>query len=140
MRHWAKYRDRSSRTSSGSRASDSDVNATRSPKSTLVTRRSATGGPLAGPAPAAVPVRRVPHSAQNLPPEAAAPHTGQPAAAWGAPHALQNFAPGLTAASHAGQVAAISGTVAPGPHPPRVLSMINSGRRVRTGAGPWPGG
>ena len=55
VRHRSKYPVSSSRTSSASRDSDSDVNPTRSPKRTDVTRRSATAcddGPTVGEPPA----------------------------------------------------------------------------------------
>jgi hypothetical protein len=72
VRHWPKYRDRSSRTSSASRDSDSVVNPTRSPNSTEVTRRSAIGrsgsGGGATPAP-----NTAPHWPQNRPPSSGAP-------------------------------------------------------------------
>src|SRR4051794_17008158 len=93
VRAAAKYRDSSSRTSSGSRDSDSVVNPTRSPNSTEVTRRSATrGGALFwwGIGAAMTPGADVPHSAQNFPVTAAPQFTQEVACA--APHSGQNFA------------------------------------------------
>src|SRR3954452_2724966 len=100
VRAAAKYRDSSSRTSSASRDSESVVNPTRSPNSTEVTRRSATGcvggkAALAGADAAAA--RDSPHSLQKRP-DAAAPHDGQN---WPnrSPHEEQKRAPsGLGAA------------------------------------------
>src|SRR3954452_10633536 len=91
--HSSKYRLRSSRTSSWSRASENDVNPTRSPNSTLVRRREATPVADWSRGAAASPRRSAPHSLQNLAPGVtAAPQTGQP---WVRvePHSLQNLAP-----------------------------------------------
>src|SRR6266511_5260382 len=102
----SKYRDRSSRTSSASRLSDSVVNPTRSANSTDTSRRSEDGGAGAGltvavprPAPTGVP-----HSPQNF----SLPRTGAPQAAhaWasGFPHSTQNFLPAAFSVPQFGQV------------------------------------
>ena len=99
MRATAKYSLSSSRTSSGSRLSDSVVKLTRSPNSTVVVRRSETGPPAPGwaaegaaGAGGAPPASGVPHSMQNLPPDTGCPQLGQDRAN-GVPHSRQNFAP-----------------------------------------------
>src|SRR5262245_2800570 len=109
LRDVSKYRERSSRTSSASRLSDNVVNPTRSAKSTVTRRRSATGAVTFGAGPfvgsAATP-RAVPHSGQNF----AAASTGVSqdghVRASALPHSLQNFAPGATAVWHDGQATA----------------------------------
>jgi len=99
VRATAKYSDSSSRTASGSRASDNGVNPTTSQNSTEHTRRSATGpspgartapAPAAAPGPAgAAPIAACPHAWQNfLPGVIGAPHDGQPPT--GAPQSPQN--------------------------------------------------
>src|SRR5919109_4779205 len=82
----SKYPDRSSRTSSASRDSESVVKPTRSANRTETSRRSATGAVWAAPAAAGV--------------------AAGPAAASGEPHSPQNFCPGGFAAPHEEQVAA----------------------------------
>jgi hypothetical protein len=103
VRDLAKYSDSSSRTTSGSRDSDSGVNPTRSQNSTEHTRRSATGfvsgsggavagdaGAVDGAAPA--PVSAKPQARQNrLPAVTGLPQEGQPARA--APQSPQNLSP-----------------------------------------------
>src|SRR3954447_11722483 len=104
VRAVAKYRDSSSRTSSGSRDSDNVVNPTRSPNRTEVTRRSATRAetslwrPFGGIGGTTAPGAGVPHSMQNLP-VTAAPQPTQDAAC-GAPHSGQNFAVSGALAPH----------------------------------------
>src|SRR3954454_24671948 len=92
VRAAAKYRDSSSRTSSGSRDSDSVVNPTRSPNSTDVTRRSATRAVAVACCGIAVPegADGAPHSAQNFP-VTAAPQLTQEVDC-GMPHSGQNLA------------------------------------------------
>src|SRR3954447_15340418 len=106
VRATVKYRDSSSRTSSGSRVSDIVVKPTRSPKSTDVTRRSATRalGIGAGGATAdgAVPVTGVPQSAQNRP-VTGAPHAEQ-LLLWGVPQDGQNLADSATDSPQDGQL------------------------------------
>src|SRR5690242_5314171 len=94
----SKYRERSSRTSSGSRDSESVVNPTRSAKSTETRRRSAAGVLLAGPGAGVGPgtdvsVSAAPHSPQNFTVgPLAAPQEGHIRAS-GLPHSPQNLRP-----------------------------------------------
>src|SRR5579875_2373345 len=98
----SKYADSSSRTSSGSRASEIGVNPTRSANSRDTILRSATGegdslraGGMLGSAagrPGGAP-SGAPHSAQNRPPPERVPHAAQATEA-GRPHSAQNLAPG----------------------------------------------
>jgi len=95
----SKYRDRSSRTSSGSRDSERVVNPTRSANRTDTRRRSAIAGSRAtarrdAGADVGPPPRGVPHSPQNRSSTSfAAPQFGQ-ASASAFPQAEQNFRPG----------------------------------------------
>src|SRR5437867_2280140 len=102
VRHVSKYFDRSSRTSSESRASEIVVNPTRSANKTETNRRSAVGATRAGeatwdvaeldawPVPSA---RAEPHSPQNFSPGSFdAPQVGHPTAS-AEPHSAQNFRP-----------------------------------------------
>src|SRR6188472_3026000 len=93
IRHRSKYADNSSRTSSESLDSDNGVKPTRSPNSTDVTRRSATGEASTGRPAGASPANGVPHSAQNLPPSHGLPQVEQARNATPTPHDGQNFAP-----------------------------------------------
>src|SRR3990172_10899963 len=107
--HVSKYFDRSSRTSSESRASESAVKPTRSANSTETSRRSETGaatsprGPTelgAGLAPGA---NGVPHSPQNFTVGGlSVPQLGQ-ASASDVPHSPQNLRPPSFSAPHASQ-------------------------------------
>ena len=105
VRARSKYCDSSSRTASGSRASDNGVDPTTSQNSTEHTRRSATG-PAAGaktPGPAAT-ASAAPHSPQNFwPGEPAIPHERQTSAS-AVPHSPQNFWPDGLSAEHRGQI------------------------------------
>src|SRR6478735_117548 len=104
IRHRSKYADNSSRTSSESLDSDNGVKPTRSPNSTDVTRRSATGaagGAAAGATRQATSGNGVPHSSQNLPRSEGVPHDEQARAPITAPHSGQNFAPARTDAPQA---------------------------------------
>jgi hypothetical protein len=114
VRAVAKYRDSSSRTTSGSRDSDSVVKDTRSPNRTEVIRRSdvtavpGVGGAGVASEPAfGAPPAAVPHSAQNR------PVTGVPQEAqtlpWGVPQDGQNLAAGSISLLHAGQGRATTG-------------------------------
>ena len=106
VRARSKYSDSSSRTASGSRASDNGVNPTRSQNSTEHTRRSATGPAAAGaktPGLAAT-ASAAPHSPQNFwPGELAVPHEAQTSAS-AAPHSPQNFWPEGLSAEHRGHI------------------------------------
>src|SRR3954447_5490473 len=130
VRAAAKYRDSSSRTSSGSRDSDSVVNPTRSPNRTDVTRRSATrGGALFcwGTEAAMTTGGDVPHSAQNFP-VTAAPQLTQEVAC-GIPHSGQNFAVSAVLLPHDEQ----DGTgypLSPEPADRRSVGPRRRGRRV----------
>ena len=140
VRATAKYCDSSSRTASGSRASDNGVNPTRSQNSTEHTRRSATGPAVGGtntPGPAAA-ASATPHSPQNFwPGELTVPHERQ-ADASAAPHPPQNFWPEGLSAEHRGQIilaegyrpSAASEKVRPTVHEPR--------QHARTGPGTGP--
>src|SRR5579872_5165837 len=90
VRATSKYAERSSRTSSASRPSESVVKPTRSAKSTDTRRRSAAAAGRAGAASAA---RGLPHSPQKRAPGSfGEPQAGQ-ARASGAPHSPQNLRP-----------------------------------------------
>src|SRR3954465_671397 len=99
----SKYADSSSRTASGSRLSDRGVKPTRSANSRETIPRSETGatGAVATGVAAAdsstaafgAAVSADPHSPQNLPDVAGAPHCGH-VAAIDVPHSVQNFTPG----------------------------------------------
>src|SRR5580693_7666955 len=105
-----KYRDSSSLTTSGSRASDSGVNPTTSQNSTEHTRRSVTGSPAvpalatvasgcAAATVGAAPFSACPQEWQNfLPGVIGSPHDGQPPS--GHPHSLQNWWLASTDAPH----------------------------------------
>src|SRR5271169_4967496 len=106
----SKYRDSSSRTTSGSRASDSGVNPTTSQNRTEHTRRSATG-PLASQASSAAAGegraaagagaagKARPHDRQNrLPGISGSPQVGQPPTL--APQSPQNRSPSPSDAPH----------------------------------------
>src|SRR6266511_2398318 len=97
----SKYRDRSSRTSSASRFSDSVVNPTRSANSTDTSRRSEVGASVTS---AASAPSGAPHWPQNRSSGSlAAPHEGQ-ATARGLPHREQNRRPGRFSVPQLGQV------------------------------------
>jgi hypothetical protein len=100
VRAVSKYRERSPRTSSASRDSDSGVNPTRSAKRTETRRRSTDG---TGADPCTATSSGAPHSPQKRSPGSfAAPQAGQ-ATASGVPHWAQNFRPDRFACPHAAQ-------------------------------------
>jgi hypothetical protein len=110
VRATAKYPDNSSRTASGSRASDNGVNPTTSQNSTEHTRRSATG-PAAATASGGVDVRTggarsdncCPQERQNgFPGVTGSPHDGQ--SPKGVPQSSQNRSPSPRDAPHRGHV------------------------------------
>jgi len=108
VRATAKYSDSSSRSASGSRASDNGVNPATSQNSTEHTRRSAGGAatadePRAARGPAATTARACPHDGQNRSPGRTGwPHDGHPPK--GAPHAPQKRSPSPRDAPHRGHV------------------------------------
>src|SRR3954453_17936213 len=118
----SKYADNNSRTASGSRLSDNGVKPTRSANRSETMRRSetgtasagaaasaaATGGELATSAAVAAAPSDAPHSLQNFPEPAAAPHCGH-VAAMDAPHSEQNFAPARLAAPQLRQTSSATG-------------------------------
>ncbi len=87
------------------------MNPTRSAKSTVVRRRSATGSVRAGWArevgdgATAGPLSGAPHSAQNRPPAEGAPQAAHTRGAREAPHSTQNFAPPGASVPHWAQAA-----------------------------------
>src|SRR3954468_17965255 len=115
VRATEKYRERISRTCSGSRDSDIGVKPTRSPKSTEVSRRSETtaGTRCTGTASAGMDAPAVsdePHDEQNRP-LADAPQPGQ-AVTSAVPHEAQNRASGVAGDPQEGQAVATSATAA----------------------------
>src|SRR6266498_2333125 len=103
--HVSKYFERSSRTSSASRDSESVVNPTRSANSTDTSRRSAEGaGDREAAAGAGAPPRAEPHAPQNLFVGGfGVPHDAHTLAS-GLPHAPQNLLVSAFSAPHVGQV------------------------------------
>src|ERR1700732_3195176 len=96
----SKYRDSSSRTTSGSRASDSGVNPTTSQNRTEHTRRSAAAG-------ADKPGNARPHDRQNrLPGISGSPHDGQPPTL--APQSPQNRSASSSDAPHCPHLTPVS--------------------------------
>ena len=105
-RHCAKYVESSSRTSSASLLSDSGVKPTRSPNSTEVTRRSATGRSLPGPEGAfgEAPSSSAPQLAAEPAPLGRGAAGGAGTGRDGVPHSRQNLAPGGSGSAHAAQL------------------------------------
>src|SRR3954462_14656203 len=93
VRAMSKYRERSSRTSSGSRDSDKGVKPTRSQNSTEQIRRSATGPISTAAGGAGVPVKACPQFKQNRAAgwDGVVPHAGQ-LVTGAAPQSPQTFA------------------------------------------------
>src|SRR5580693_3347411 len=125
----SKYRDSSSLTTSGSRASDSGVNPTTSQNRTEHTRRSATG-PLASPVGSAAtgegraadgavaPGKARPHDRQNrLPGTSGSPQDGQPPTL--APQSPQNLSPSPSDAPQCPHLTQVSYV--------RLVSAVNRG-------------
>src|SRR5262245_63778098 len=113
----SKYADRSSRTASGSRPSDSAVNPTRSANSTVTRRRSATGASAGGVTPAeggtlddaGDPASCDPHSPQNRAVGGFdVPQLGH-ATASRAPHSPQNLRPASLGVPQLAQFTGVTG-------------------------------
>ena len=114
MRAMSKYRDRSSRTSSGSRPSLSGVKPTRSTNSTEHSRRSVSGPVGAG----------------------AATSGAGASASTDVPHSVQNRRPGASGAAQARQTALNALPHAPQKRCPRLASAPQPGHDTRTGYAP----
>src|SRR5439155_23402931 len=115
----SKYRVRSSRTSSGSLLSESEVNPTRSANSTETSRRSAAGAGAGSAglvawavAPVPPPFSPEPHSPQNLAAGGLAEPQAGHARARRFPHSKQNLRPASFSLPHT-----LQRTLAPGARP-----------------------